>query len=160
MKQFITIFLFLSTTLLYSQKPNKTIHDSIFEVGDIIQLPKIIYCLGRGCCGDYECGSVDSIKTTADFINKYSSLVFQIQNHTDLRGSVEGNLKLSQYRARTMFNNLKPLLNDTTQLTAIGFGESQPIISQNEIDKIKDKERIEELHAINRRTVLVVVAKM
>lgn len=160
MKHFITILFLLSSTLLYSQKPNKTIRDSIFEVGDIIQLPKIIYCLGRGCCGDYEWSSVDSIKITADFINKYSSLVFQIQNHTDLRGSVEGNLKLSQFRARNIAVYLRPLLKDTTQLTAIGFGESQPIIYQKEIDKIKDKESREQLHAINRRTVLVVVAKM
>lgn len=159
MKQILYIFLFFSIAPLYSQKPNKTIHDSVFEVGDIIQLPKIIYCLGRGCCGDYEWSSVDSIKITADFINKYSSLVFQIQNHTDLRGSVEGNLNLSQYRARTILKNLKPLLKDTTQLTTIGFGESQPIISQKQIDKIKNRVKQEELYSINRRTVLVVIAK-
>ncbi len=156
---YITFLVLLNPICSFSQKPNKTINDTVFEVGDIIQLPKIISCLGRELCKDAEWKNKDSIKTATDFINTQSNFHFQLQYHTDLRGSIKNNLKLSQFRVRTILREIKYLLNDTTQLTAKGFGESQPIISQKEIDRIKDRVKQEELYAINKRTVLVVTGK-
>lgn len=154
LKQFTYIFLFFSTSLLYSQKPNKTIRDTVFEVGDVIQLPTIFYNLSHPSPFPS-----DSLNKVALFVNEHGNKIFQLQSHTDQRGTTEKNLILSMARLKSVFEYLKPLLKDTAQLTAKGFGESQPIISQKEIDKIKDKAKQEELYSINRRTILVVTGK-
>ena len=161
MKFFLHIIIFFALCPIpsFSQKPNKTIYDTVFEVGDIVKLPRSISCLGRELCSGSESKNIDSIKTTIDFINRQSNFIFQLQYHTDARGSVKNNLQLSRVRARTILRELKPLLKNPLQLTAEGLGESQPIVSQKEIDKIKDIYKKEDLYAINRRIVLAVIGK-
>ena len=67
-----------------------------------------------------------------------------IEGHTDNVGEVEYNLTLSQERAEAVLNYLTSKKVDATRLTAQGFGETQPIKSNNS----------EEGRALNRRVVV------
>ena len=65
----------------------------------------------------------------------------EISGHTDDKGSDEYNRKLSDNRAKSVLTYLANKGIDSSRLTSIGFGESQPVI-----ENINDENR-----AVNRR---------
>jgi len=68
------------------------------------------------------------IKRVAEFMQRYPSTSTEIQGHTDSKGKDGYNLKLSQRRVNAV---LDVLVNEfgvsSSRLTAVGYGESQPI---------------------------------
>lgn len=127
--------------------------DKEFEIGSIHITPPISFntCfrLGHGV----ENTVIDSLVT---FLKNNPNLSIEVGNHTDYRGSADYNLKLSQRRAESV---VKKLINsgiDSTRITFKGYGETQPIISEEKIKELayndsKSQEEVEKLHAINRR---------
>ena len=63
----------------------------------------------------------------ADILNENKNLKATIEAHTDSRGSDEYNEKLSQRRADSAVRALEEQGIDASRLNAIGYGESQPI---------------------------------
>lgn len=133
--------------------PNKTLKDSI-SIGDVVKIPELGYDPGGN-------PNKDSLDLIADFILKHSLFMFEFGSHTDARGSAEVNKKLSLMKAKYCTDyliNEKKI--DPSRLRPEGYGESLPIILQDEIDdptlSIEEKERF---HKINRRTELKVVGK-
>lgn len=55
-----------------------------------------------------------------------SSARFEVDGHTDARGTEDYNLGLSERRAQAVINYLSSMGIDTSRLTAKGFGKSQP----------------------------------
>jgi outer membrane protein OmpA-like peptidoglycan-associated protein len=55
-----------------------------------------------------------------------SSAKFEVDGHTDARGTEDYNLGLSERRAKSVINYLAGLGVDAARLTARGFGKSQP----------------------------------
>jgi OmpA family len=156
-KIFISTFLLLASTIFSQTKgrlTNKTLKDSVFVKGDIIKIPELLYSLSHPMNPTVN----DSLVPVADFLKKYPTLKVEISSHADSRGSANGNLQLSKFRAEHVWNYLiKGKGIDSTRLYYKGYGATLLIIPDTEILKVKAREEKEKLHKINRRTELKVI---
>ena len=162
MTRILIILFVLTNCFSFSQKPNRTFADTTFKVGDLITTPQVqFFICCRGCPDDgvaYE--TKDTLKLIAAFIQKHPKLIFQIDQHTDQRGDVAKNKKLSQDRANSIRQYLVYKLSvDSTRVFVKGFGGSSPLYTSADIQKAKTKEEKENLYSQNRRTVLRVIGK-
>jgi outer membrane protein OmpA-like peptidoglycan-associated protein len=84
-----------------------------------------------------------------EFLDENPNIRIQIQGHTDNIGNDADNLKLSENRARSVYNYLvdKGIKND--RLTFKGFGKTLPVANND----------TEEGRARNRRTVFIITGK-
>ena len=82
------------------------------------------------------------LRKLIDFLNKNSSLKIEISGHTDNTGSTEHNLKLSENRAKAIYNYLIENGIKAGRLTYKGYGSSKAIADN----------KTEEGRAKNRRT--------
>ena len=135
---------------------NKTFYDNSFKKGDIIRVPTIgVEVLDNETAADVQ---DDSLELLVTFLTIHSSLKVELGCHTDSRGNVEGNKQGSQHRAqgiRDFLVNNKNINPD--RITAKGYGEAKPIISDQVIANGKTKEEKERLYSINRRIELTVL---
>ncbi len=74
------------------------------------------------------------------FLARYPKLPVSIEGHSDGRGAAAGNLKISQNRADSVRTALIKLGVESARLKALGFGETQPITS-NDTDAGRAKNR-------------------
>ncbi len=146
-------YLFVLISTISLGQANKTLKDSVFKIGDIIRIPEIVYVLdGNGNEND------DSLKIIADFINSHKNIVFEIGSHTDTRGRATANHTLSVARSESVKDGLTKKFNvQTTQIKAMGYGCSRPLVSDSTIKAAKNIQDKEELHQKNRRTELKVL---
>jgi outer membrane protein OmpA-like peptidoglycan-associated protein len=94
------------------------------------------------------------LKNLADFLRKKPSIKIQLGGHTDTRGNADENLKLSTARAKTVYNYLIEVEQiDASRLSFVGYGETQPLQSDAEINKLTSDAEKEKAHQKNRRTV-------
>ena len=87
-----------------------------------------------------------NLETFANILKQNKSLTAVIEAHTDDKGSDAYNQNLSDRRAVSVINALKALDINTSRLKSIGYGESQPIAT-NDTEAGK---------AINRRVTALV----
>jgi len=80
------------------------------------------------------------LKQHAEYLKTDSDLILKISGHTDSRGSVAYNEKLSQKRAATVKDILITLGAPEAQIQLKGLGEVSPI---SEESKMKDNRRVE-----------------
>lgn len=94
----------------------------------------------------------------AEFIRKNPKLKMELGGHTDSRGEAVENLKLSTERAKAVYDYLiqhekiNPII-----LSYKGYGETQLLISDLEIDKLSTEKEKESAHQKNRRTVYTIL---
>lgn len=93
------------------------------------------------------------------FLNENSSLKIEIGGHTDTRGDEKENQKLSQDRALAVYNYLVENGIEKERLTYKGYGESMPVISDEQIAKLSTDKEKEKAHQANRRTEYKVIGK-
>ncbi|MCD4794425.1 MAG: OmpA family protein [Bacteroidales bacterium] len=86
--------------------------------------------------------SYQSLNELAEFMLHKTSLKIELAGHTDSEGEADMNLDLSQRRAETVRNYLIKKGVPGNRLTAVGYGETQPVAT-NSTDKGK---------SLNRRT--------
>jgi outer membrane protein OmpA-like peptidoglycan-associated protein len=84
----------------------------------------------------------------AGILNKYPDTNVLIEGHTDSDGTEEHNLELSRQRAQSVSNYLAGRQVDATRFTIMGYGESQPIATN---DTTEGKQ-------LNRRVELAIMA--
>jgi len=90
----------------------------------------------------------NDIEKVANFLKAYPNTTAELEGHTDSIGTDEYNMKLSKRRAESVKNYLVEKFDvDPGRLTAVGYGESQPVAS-NETDEGRQR---------NRRVVATVV---
>ena len=83
------------------------------------------------------------VERVAKFLHKYSSAKAEIDGHTDSSGSDAYNQKLSQRRADAVKEMLVTRFGiDASRLTAVGYGESQPIASNDTADGRAQNRRV------------------
>ena len=87
-------------------------------------------------------GAYSEIGRVADVLNRYPQTAIRVEGHTDSKGSEEYNQTLSEKRAVAVKNALTQRGVDPTRIQTVGFGESQPISSND---------------AMNRRVVIVII---
>ncbi|OUS07176.1 hypothetical protein A9Q96_07675 [Rhodobacterales bacterium 52_120_T64] len=87
-----------------------------------------------------ESASVKTINKIVSILNRCKDAAFEIGGHTDSQGREEMNLNLSQTRADAVLDSLlarNMLLGD---LTAVGYGETQPL-ADNETEEGRQENR-------------------
>lgn len=102
-----------------------------------------------------------SVKAFADFLIKNEPYHAVIVGHTDSQGRAEYNQRLSERRARSVVDMLVEYGVSRERLRATGQGESEPLITEKEVLKMKNngqkekvaltKEELDAIHMTNRR---------
>ena len=84
-----------------------------------------------------------NLQSLAQVLNKYADTNVLIEGHTDSDGTEEHNLDLSKQRAQAVANYLAGLSVDATRMTQMGYGESQPVMSNETADGKQANRRVE-----------------
>ena len=154
---FISTFCLLTLTAFGqtgSKLRYKTLKDSTFAKGDIIKIPELIFDLSYPIRPE----TIDSLELVSAFLKNNPTLIVEVGCHTDLRGSIELNNRISEFRAyhvREVLVRREGI--DSSRVTYKGYGETAPIVSERAIQEAKTKEEKEKLSAINGRTELLVI---
>jgi OOP family OmpA-OmpF porin len=83
------------------------------------------------------------IKAVANFLAKHSDLEVEIAGHTDSQGKASYNKMLSQKRADAVKKELVSRYGvDANRVKAVGYGEEQPIASNDTADGRKENRRV------------------
>ncbi|MBL7930996.1 MAG: OmpA family protein [Bacteroidia bacterium] len=148
---FFSLCIFSQTN---SPRANKTLADTVFEKGDIVKLPTLIYELSYPANPKTK----EALKPVADFIKKHPKIKFEIGVHTDFRGSKESNQQLAEFRAIQLYEFLVMEFGiDSEKMTYRAYGENVPLVSEEEIAKITSNEEKAKMYLLNQRTELKVL---
>jgi outer membrane protein OmpA-like peptidoglycan-associated protein len=102
--------------------------------------------------------SLEILDKIFDYLQLNDNFSIEINAHTDTRGSDKLNLKLSQARAQSCVTYLLSKGITKERLLPTGYGETKPLISDEEIAKMVPKsEEFEAAHQKNRRTAFRVI---
>ncbi|ABB30585.1 OmpA/MotB domain protein [Geobacter metallireducens RCH3] len=83
----------------------------------------------------------DEIKRVADFLKEYPDATAVIEGHTDSKGTVKYNQKLSERRAKAVMKNLVDEFGiSAKRLSAKGYGETKPV-ADNATEEGRQKNR-------------------
>ncbi len=72
-----------------------------------------------------------NLDNLATILNKYDDTNILLEGHTDASGSEEYNLNLSRTRSQSVANYLAGIQVNETRFTIMGYGESQPIATND-----------------------------
>lgn len=87
-----------------------------------------------------------------DFLTENKEVKIEIGGHTDTRGDDQDNMELSQNRAKAVYDYLVNKGVDASRLSHKGYGETKPINTDQEIEKLASNSQKEAAHQENRRT--------
>ncbi len=132
-----------------------------------IELPNIFYDFGKW---DLRPESMVSLDKLVETLTDNPNVTIELMSHTDSRDTEEFNLDLSQKRAQSVVDYLIGKGISADRLTAVGYGESNPKVVDEEItaaspflrsgatlteeyiNGLANDEQMEIAHQINRRT--------
>lgn len=84
-----------------------------------------------------------NIEELARILKKYEDTNVLIEGHTDSQGSEDYNLELSRRRAQSVANYLAEQQVDATRFTLMGYGETQPVASNETPQGRRENRRVE-----------------
>jgi len=119
-----------------------------------IKLPEILYEFNKTSLTDQ---AKDSLDFLYDILTDNPNIVIELRANTDSRGSDKYNQKLSQGRAESVVNYLSSLGIEKERMEPKGYGETNLLISDEEINKLPTEEEREAAHQLNRRTDFIVL---
>lgn len=98
------------------------------EIGETIRLNNIFFDFGKS---ELKKESFSELKRVVSFMNANAQMIISLGGHTDNVGNDTDNLKLSQDRINSVMNYLieKGIAKD--RLSAIGYGETKPIATND-----------------------------
>ena len=107
-------------------------------------------------------GNRSVIDSVFHLLQRYPKLQIELIVHFDTRGAANSNLEISQKRAEEIKSCIISRGIDSRRVIAIGKGESEPLVSEAEINtyKKRDPKRYEILHQQNRRIILHALSSM
>jgi outer membrane protein OmpA-like peptidoglycan-associated protein len=103
--------------------------------------------------------SVEDLNKLAQVMKENPSMIIELGGHTDTRGDSNYNQYLSENRAKVAKDYLIKKGIDASRIQTKGYGETQPEISDAEIDKISGRKAKNDAHQKNRRTIVTVISK-
>jgi len=87
--------------------------------------------------------SMENLKNLAGILQKYEDTNILLEGHTDNTGSDEHNLELSRLRSQSVANYLTSLQVSPGRFTIMGYGESQPLGSNETVDGRQMNRRVD-----------------
>ncbi|MFK8046434.1 MAG: OmpA family protein [Crocinitomicaceae bacterium] len=125
---------------------------------------EIVFRAGTTMRGDIRQGDrpedVAKFRKLAKWLNAHNDWQFLYEVHIEQRGSDEVNMRITEMRSKNTVYSLENFFGvEKGQLIPKGLGESKPIISTEEIAKMKTVEEKEKAYAINRRTIIKALKK-
>jgi len=87
--------------------------------------------------------SVDALTNVIDVVNRCSQVKLIVAGHTDSTGSRKSNQKLSEQRAQSVSEYMISNKVDRQRLSAVGFGETKPLVPNNTRSNRERNRRIE-----------------
>ena len=100
----------------------------------------IMFDVDKAVLKDQYKGELSELST---ILNKYEDTNILLEGHTDSTGSEEYNLDLSKKRAQSVANYLATQNVNPTRFTTMGYGESQPIVSNETAEGRAQNRRVE-----------------
>ena len=131
MKKALVCLLLFAFSSSFSQ--TFTLSDTQFKVGSYYRTYNILYGLGNSTLLSDCYSNLDSIVT---FLNTYSAIKLEIGVHCDFRGSVIANNNLTMSRAVSIMNYVVSKGIEKNRLKAVGYGETKPLISEEQYKKL------------------------
>ena len=107
---------------------NKDIELKNIDIGSKIALRNVFFDTGRA---EVKIDSYPELDRLIQLMTDVPSLKIELSGHTDNVGGDEANQKLSQRRAEAVRAYLVSRSVDGSRVTAIGYGASQPVDSNN-----------------------------
>jgi outer membrane protein OmpA-like peptidoglycan-associated protein/tetratricopeptide (TPR) repeat protein len=103
--------------------------------------------------------SVDELDKLVKIMQENPTIVIQLAGHTDRRGSAEYNQQLSEERAEIAKAYLVSKGIDASRIKTVGYGESKPEVSGEQISNMGSNAEKEAAHQQNRRTVVTIISQ-
>ncbi len=135
---------------LFSKKAKPTYSVNLFDtrlykVGDVVKLENIYYDLENWKIKGESAKELDKLVA---ILKKYPNMIIEIASHTDTRGNAAENMKLSQLRAKEVFDYIvrKGGINKD-RVKSVGKGETEPLNECSDGVQCTEAE-----HRRNRRT--------
>ena len=129
--------------------------DTIFKVGDLLRTYNIEFDLAKPWLSKDNNKFLDSL---SDFMLSNQNIVFEISNHCDSRQwTDQSSFCLTCKRAESIKNYLIEKGVNPAFLISNGYNDSDPIISDLEISKLKSEEEKQNAYQINRRSEIKIV---
>jgi outer membrane protein OmpA-like peptidoglycan-associated protein len=100
----------------------------------------IMFDVDRAVLKDQYKGETSELAT---ILNKYEDTNILLEGHTDFTGTEEYNLDLSKKRSQSVANYLATQNVNPTRFTIMGYGESQPIASNETSEGRAQNRRVE-----------------
>jgi OOP family OmpA-OmpF porin len=117
-----------------------TPQECVYQINQVLDVQKIVFTPSSADIDDIARASIDNI---AEIMKSCLDVPMEIGGHTDSQGREVMNQTLSQARASSVVNALLARRVLTTNLTAVGYGESQPIADNKTDDGREANRRIE-----------------
>lgn len=92
---------------------------------------------------DITAESQKNIAELARILNKYKDTEVLVEGHTDAVGTDEYNLELSEKRAQSVKNSLVTSRVKASRIITMGYGESQPVTSNDTVEGRSQNRRVE-----------------
>lgn len=124
------------------------------EVGKKVVLNNIFYDYNKATLRE---SSANELNKVIELLNANPKMKIEFSAHTDSRGGDAYNEKLSQERAQSCMDYLVGKGIAKTRLIAKGYGETQLIITDAEIEKLTSEIAKEEAHQKNRRSEFKII---
>lgn len=121
--------------------------DSMFQPGSTWRIP-FLFDLAKATLRSESKPLLDS---AAAFLLQHPELRIEIAGHTDTRTSDSYSMKLSKARANSVMRYMIDKGVPASQLSAQGYEKTQPMISDEYLNKVPSAKGREELHRLNRR---------
>lgn len=140
--------------ILYVYPETFSMTDSTYQIGDVMRL-QVVYDFGKATIRPESYPLLDSL---AKFLILNPQLVVEIGGHTDARGSDTYSIKLSDVRARAVFEYLLTKGVSRNNMKYTGYSDTKPLVPAAMIYAVKSKQGQEELHQLNRRTEIKIIS--
>ena len=108
--------------------------------GIVVNLPDILFDVDKATLKPQAREVLSKICGIMQVVGNYD---LSIEGHTDSTGSDEYNQKLSENRARSVYDYLSSCGLKSTAMASKGYGESQPIASNDTADGRQKNRRVE-----------------
>jgi outer membrane protein OmpA-like peptidoglycan-associated protein len=123
------------------------------EITSLLGLKSIYYDFDKS---DLRADAIVELDKVVAFMNKYPKIEVELGSHTDCKGNMDYNQKLSDRRAKSAADYIQARISNPGRLTSKGYGESQLKAACPCEGRKAKSDCSDEQHQLNRRTEFII----